>query len=150
MADEITISTDESEDAAVESAAEVVQAVEAAEAGALAEGMMLGQLAATVEALRTDIAELKADQEATEDLAVDAVQSVGELATVLVEAQEAEAEAEAVEAVAEAEAQEAEAEAEAVEAVAAAAAETQEDEDLTPASRRTHWFFRPGHEWRRD
>jgi hypothetical protein len=147
--DEITITSDDTDTDAVESAAEVVQAVEAAEAGAFAEGIMLGQLQGQVAALQAELETLRLQTMTATASAVEAVEAV-EVIEDTVEEIETALIVDAVE-----DAVEDTLEADTLDQVTdtldevADTVESVEDE-LTPASRREHWFFRPQHEWRRD
>ena len=149
--DEIVISdSGETEAEAVENTAEVITAAAVGETAGFVQGSELGAIKALAESILSRLDEM--DREASETNAKldNLISELDELA----EAEATEAVAEVIEATAEAveaEAEYVEAEAEATEAVAEySEAEAEYGDEIKPASRRTHWYFRPAHEWRRD
>jgi uncharacterized protein with von Willebrand factor type A (vWA) domain len=145
---EIEIRNDDDYSEEVENVEEA--AVETEEA-ALRQGLIIGQLIGTVEALTTRVEQMAAAIEAAKAENVEALeellQEVEAVEAIEAKAELVEAEAELVEAEAEAEVAEVEAEI-AVEEASEEASE--EEEEVVPGSRRTHWYYRPSHEWRRD
>jgi TolA-binding protein len=134
----------------IEAVEEEVEETQEVEDAALRQGLILGQLIGTVEALVTRVEQMAAAIDAAEANNVEALE---ELLAEVEAADVIEAEAELVEA--QAELVEAEAEAEVTEAAVEIATDeamndTYEEEEVTPGSRLTHWYYRPRSEFRRD
>ena len=132
----------------VENVADVLTTATVAESAGLTQGIELGELKGMVQSIIARLDQL--DQAETEtqqklDVLASELNDLAEAEAVEAVAEIVEAEAEAVEA----ETELVEAQAEAVETVAETMQEETGDE-ITPASRRSHWYFRPAHEWRRD
>lgn len=139
-----------SEDPAGEAAevTEAVAEVAAVESAAKLEGVVLGEISAGLADLAASVRQVQAE---LDELRAGQVQVADEVEG-MVDAVEAIAAVEVAEAIEEA-TEEAE-----VADIAAELAEVAEDtaevsevaDEVVPATRRTHWFFRPGNEWRRD
>ena len=130
----------------VENVAEVLTTATVAESAGLTQGIELGELKGMVSAIIARLDQLDAAENETQtklDTLASELNNLAEAEAVQAVAEIVEAEAEAVEAEAEL------VEAEAVEAEAENMQE-QTGDKITPASRRTHWYFRPSNEWRRD
>lgn len=149
---EVIVTSDDPGEEAVEAAVEVA----AVEGTAKVEGMVLGeisagitQLADAVRQIQTELDELRAGQAEVAVEVEDAVEALEavlavEVADAIEDAVEDAAEGSELDDLAAVEAAEVAELAEVADAV-----ESVEDE-VVPATRRTHWFFRPGNEWRRD
>ena len=120
---EITIEPND-EAADVAEVTDVIEVTQEAETLGMEQGLIIGRLAGQVEAIVNEVKsvreELTRQQEEHEALLRELLSNLDRMDA------EAEAEAEAV--------------AEIVEA----------EDEVIPGSRRTHWFFRPADEWRRD
>lgn len=145
---EITIEpSDEATDVA--EITDIIEATQDAEAQGMAEGLIIGELAGKVASVLGQVETLKLEmtQQQAEQRAL-IIELLGNLDRM-------DNEAEVIEATGEAEAEVIEAEAELVEAEAEAETEVIETEaeaeaQVVPGSRRNHWYFRQGDEWRRD
>ena len=150
MSEEITITTGDDEADQVEAATDVVEVAQAAEAAGMEQGMVLGALTATVEQMATTLAGIGAKIEALEAAAIVTAAEVQELAEDVAEAEAEESVDEIVEAIEEA------AEEEALDELAEEVADESDnmpvevEEEVTPLSKRTHWYFRKGNEWKVD